>query len=101
MEVAAPVSLRVAVNARLVNWLPVGTEDPRSAVALENVGEGLDADPGIEGVGEPLGEHPAHGLVHDDLQLQEAVLDGNLGHLRGPDLVYGLKQSIDYITRRS
>ena len=41
----------------------VGVEDLRPAVALQGVCESLDAEPGIDGIGQPPGEYPACGPV--------------------------------------
>ena len=88
MEMAQPVSLGTAVNSRLVNWLPCSVfEDPRPAVAVQGFGQGLDAEPGIQGVGQPPGEHTARGPVHDGHQVQEAALDENVGDISRPDLI--------------
>ena len=65
----------------------VGIEDPRPAVAVQGFGQGLDAEACIQGVGQPLGEHTAGGPVHDGYQVQEAALDGDIGYVRGPDLI--------------
>ena len=40
-----------------------------------------------EGVGQPPGEHTAGSPVHDRYQVQEAALDGDIGDVRGPDLI--------------
>ena len=76
MEVAIPESLSTEANSRLVNWLP-WSELKLSGrfIALEGFSEGVRAKAGIEGVGEPAGEHPAGGPVHDRHQVQEALLE--------------------------
>ena len=63
----------------------VGVEDLGAAVAFQSLAEGLCAEAGIEGVGEPPGEHPAGGPVHDGYQVQEALLDGDVGVGVGPE----------------
>ena len=41
----------------------------------------------IEGVRQPPGEHPAGGPVHDRHQVQEALLDGDVGDVRRPRVI--------------
>ena len=41
------------------------SKDLGPAVAIHGVSQGLDAEPGIEGVGQPPGEHAAGGPVHE------------------------------------
>ena len=65
----------------------VGIEDLGPAVAVQGFSQGLDAGPGIQGIGQPPGEHTAGGPVHDGQQVQEVALDGNVGYVRAPDLI--------------
>lgn len=66
MEMAPPASLNTAVNSKLVNWLlwlVLKISEP--AVAVQGFSQGLDAEPGIQGVGQPPEEHAAGGQAHD------------------------------------
>ena len=55
MEMATPASSRVAVNSK------AGELAALVRVALQGFREGVCAEPGIVGVGQPPGEHPAGG----------------------------------------
>ena len=50
----------------------------------------LGAEACIEGVGQPPGQHPAGGPVHDRHQVQEALLDGDVGDIRRLGMVGSL-----------
>ena len=58
-----------------------------AAVAFQSLGDGLDADADIEGVGEPPGEHPAVGPVHDGHHVQKAALHRDIRDVRAPNLI--------------
>ena len=86
MEMATPASWRVSGKREAGELAAlVGIEDPRPAVALQGFSQGFDAEAGIQGVGQPPGEHSAGGPVHDGYQVQEAALDGDVGDVSGPD----------------
>ena len=82
MEMATPESLSTEVNSMAGELAAlVGVEDLGTAVALQGLCEGIGAEAGIKGVEEPPGEHAAGGPVHHRHQVQEALLDGNIGEV--------------------
>src|SRR3546814_15084500 len=51
----------------------VGVEDFWATIALDRLVQRLDAEPGVQGLGEAPGQHLAAPPVHDRHQLQEAL----------------------------
>src|SRR5665811_697437 len=64
----------------------VGVEDVRGSVASQGFFERLDAEGGVEGVGESPAEHAPAGPVHDRRKTAEAPRHGQVGDVRAPDL---------------
>src|SRR3546814_15332692 len=62
----------------------VGVEELRSAVALGRLVQRLDAEPGVQGVGQSPGQHLAAPPVHDRHQVQEALGQGDVGDVCAP-----------------
>jgi hypothetical protein len=65
-------------------------EDLRAAVSIQRLLERLDAEPGIERVRQPPGQHVARRPIHDRDQIQKAAPDRNVGDVGTPDVVRSL-----------
>src|SRR5208337_4562834 len=65
----------------------VGVEDLRLAEASERLLQRLDAEAGVERVGQAPRQHPARVPVHDRHQVREARLHRDVGDVGRPDLI--------------
>jgi len=78
-------NLGEAVAGKLCSLIRV--EDFRLAVAFQSLLEGLVAEVGVQGVGEPPGEDFAAVPVHDRYQVHKAAGHRNVGDIGRPHLV--------------
>ena len=65
----------------------VGIEYFWSAVAPDSLGERLDTEVGLHGIGNPPGEHLAAVPVHDRYQVHETPVHGDVRYIGRPYLV--------------
>ena len=72
----------------------VCVEDLRGAVAGDGLLQDSHAELGIQGVGQPPGEHFAAMPVHDRHQEHKAAVHGNVGDIGCPDLLGALDVKI-------
>jgi len=72
---AIPASSRTPVKASLVNCDPlVGIEDLGLTVAAQGLLQAVHAEPRLQGVGHPPGEHPTRIPVHHRDQVGKSML---------------------------
>jgi len=65
----------------------VGVEDFRPSVAAQGLLEGINAKVGLQGIGNAPGEDFAAVPVHDGHKVHEPMGHGDVGDIRGPDLI--------------
>jgi hypothetical protein len=64
----------------------VGVEDFRAGVGQRRI-ESIHAEVAGQRVGEPPRQHVAAVEIHDGREVEEAVLQGDVGDVAGPDLI--------------
>lgn len=76
------------MKTSLVNWPPlVGVEDLWGAVFDKGLFECLDAESGVQRIGEPPRKHFSGSPVHDGYQVHESPCHGDVGDVGAPDLI--------------
>ena len=65
----------------------VGVEDFRPSVATQGLLEGINTEVGLKGIGNPPGQDFAAVPVHDGHKVHEPMGHGDVGDIRGPDLI--------------
>ena len=65
----------------------VRIEDLRGGMVAQGLLQGTHTELGVQGIGEPPGEHLAAVQVENGHKVQEPPGHGNIGYVRSPDLV--------------